>query len=489
MDRFDVAIIGGGVVGCAIAHELGRYDVTVTLIERHAEVGFGTSKANSGIIHGGHQSHADTLKGRLEWAGNQMWGGLCDELGFGFARIGAFTVALTEDDLIVLDELMDTAATKGVPDVEWLDRERALRLEPRLTSDLVAAVSAPTTAVINPYEACFGLAESAARRGVAIRTGCAVTGLRHDGDIWGIGTSDGVVRARFVLNAAGVRAGDVAGMAGLDPYRIRARKGEEYLLDKRLRGMVTRVIYPCPTPVTKGTLVIPTYDGTLMIGPTAVEVDDPDDTETTTEGAAEVFAAAQRLVPGLSERDVIAEFAGVRAVLDDEDFRIGPTEAPGFFDVAGIQSPGLTAAPAIATLVVDQLREAGLVLAAEPAELAPLPQPLRFSTATRDEQQELATNDPRHGHIVCRCEIVTEAEVCDAIERGARTLDGIKFRTRAGMGRCQGGFCTGRCMQLLERELEMPITSITKRGGDSWLVIDRDDVQHTVPHDGPEVPA
>ena len=473
----DVAIIGGGVVGCALAHELGRYQVSVVLLEANTEVGFGTSKANSGIIHGGHQASAATLKGRLEWQGNQMWGDLCAELGFGFARVGALTVALSDADFPALDKLLAHAADKGIPGVERWNRKRLLQAEPYLNPKAAAAVYAPTTAVVNPYEACFGLAESAASAGVLIRTDCPVVSLRGDGDVWVIGTPTGTIRATFVLNAAGVRAADIARLAGLDGYRIRARKGEEYVLDKRLRGLVTRVIYPCPTPTSKGTLVIPTYDGTIMIGPTADEVDDPDDTTTTADGAARVLAAAQRLVPGISDKDVIAEFAGVRAVLDDEDFRIGPTDAPGLFDVAGIQSPGLTAAPAIAVMVVEQLRVAGLDLRLRPREATTVPRPVHFGALPIDEQRRLAASDPAYGRLVCRCEIVTEAEIHDAIERGARTLDGLKFRTRAGMGRCQGGFCTSRCMEQLARELRRPLTSISKRGGGSWLVLDRDVLQ------------
>ncbi len=473
----DVAIIGGGVVGCALAHELGRYTTSVALLEARTEVGFGTSKANSGIIHGGHQAAPGTLKGRLEWEGNQLWGDLCAELGFGFARVGALTVALSEDELPALDTLLAHAAGKGVPGVERWSRGRLRRAEPHLSPKAVAAVHSATTAVVNPYEACFGLAESAAASGAAILTDCPVTSLRPDGDLWVIGTPSGPIRARFVLNAAGVRASDVARLAGLDGYRIRARKGEEYLLDKRLRGLVTQVIYPCPSPTSKGTLVIPTYDGTIMIGPTADEVDDPDDTTTTADGASRVLEAARRLVPGISEKDVIAEFAGVRAVLDDEDFRIGPTQAPGLWDVAGIQSPGLTAAPAIALMVVQQLGAAGLELRLRPNGPGQVSRPLHFASQPLEQQRRLAAADPAYGQLVCRCEVVTEAEIHEAIQRGARTLDGLKFRTRAGMGRCQGGFCASRCMEQLARELDVPLAAVTKRGGGSWLVLERDAVQ------------
>ncbi|MDO8361811.1 MAG: NAD(P)/FAD-dependent oxidoreductase [Actinomycetota bacterium] len=477
----DVAIIGGGVVGCAIAHELGRSRARTVLLEQAADVGFGTSKANSGIIHGGHQAAPTTLKGHLEWLGNRMWGDLCIELGFGFARVGGLTVALRDDELPALDKLQHQAATKGVPGVERWGRAALRRAEPNLTKQAIAAVYSPTTAVINPYEACFGLAASAARSGVEVRTLSPVTALAHDGELWVITTPTGLVRARFVLNAAGTAAARISALAGAGTYRMSFRKGEEYLLDKRLRGLVGRVIYPCPSATSKGTLVIPTYDGTIMVGPTADEVADPDDLATTADGAARVIAAARRLVPGISERDVIAEFAGVRAVVDGDDFRIGATGAPGFFDVAGIQSPGLTAAPAIAVMVADLLRGAGLDLtpAAGDGRLAPLP-PLppfvHFAGSSTARRQELAAADPRYAHIVCRCEYVTEAEVCHAIERGAHTLDGVKFRTRAGMGRCQGGFCTSRCMALLAREMGVPLTAVTKRGGDSWLVLDRGQV-------------
>lgn len=476
---YDVAVIGAGVVGCALAYELSRYNLSTVLVERATEVGFGTSKANSGIIHGGHQTAADTLKGRLEWAGNQRWDALCAELGFGFARVGGLTVALNDADLPVLDRLQHHAADKGVPGVERWTRQRVLAAEPHLTREVIAAVSAPTTGVVNPYEACFGLARGAASGGVVILTDSPVTGLTRRGDSWEIDTPDTRVLARFVLNAAGVHAGDIARLAGLAGYRVRGRKGEEYLLDKRLHGLVSRVIYPCPSPVSKGTLVIPTYDGTIMIGPTADLVDDVDDTSTSVDGAARVLAAARRLVPGISERDVIAEFAGVRAVLDDEDFRIGPTDAPGLFDVAGIQSPGLTAAPAIADLVIDQLRAAGLELLARPGGTRLAEPPVRHDALTLAEQRRRAKADPRAAHIVCRCELVTEADIHQAITDGARTLDGVKFRTRAGMGRCQGGFCASRCMEQLAREVGVPMSAITKRGGGSWLVLDRNDPEGT----------
>jgi glycerol-3-phosphate dehydrogenase len=472
-NRFDVLIVGGGIAGCASARELTRYRLRVGLLEKEFEVGFGTSKANSGIIHGGHHASPNTLKGRLEWAGNQLWDALAAELGFGFQRVGELTVALSPEEIPELEKLLRQGQEKGVPGLELWTREQILRAEPNLTPDVVAALHAPTTGVINPYEACFGLAESAAANGCAVYTGCAVVGLTQLDEGWLVRTTRGDFHTRFVVNAAGLFADEIAALAGVGDFVIRPRKGEEYLLDKRLAGFVRHVIFPCPTPVSKGILIIPTYDGTIMVGPTAEEGDDKADLTTTQRGAEQVFAAVQRLAPGISMRDCIAEFAGLRAPAAGGDFLIGPTAQRGFINVAGIQSPGLTAAPAIAELVAEILQAEGLALTPNDHFVAKLPHPVRFASLSTEEQAELCVQEPRYGRLACRCELVTEAEVVAAIRRGARTLDGIKFRTRAGMGRCQGGFCTARCMEALARETGISTSAVTKRGGGSWIVVER----------------
>ncbi len=475
----DVLIIGGGVTGCAIAHALSRFQLAVALVERECEVGFGTSKANSGIIHGGHHAAPTTLKGQLEWLGNRMWDPLARELGFGFRRIGEITVALADEDRAVLDRLLAQGLAKGVPGLEIWERERLRREEPNLSRDAVAALLAPTTAVINPYEACFALIENAAHNGVAIHTDSPVVAIESGDGEWQVRTTRDTWRTRFVVNAAGLFADRVAELAGMRDFTIRARKGEEYLLDRRLVGIVKHVVFPCPTPVSKGILVIPTYDGTVMVGPTAVDTEDREDLTTTAEGAEQVFRSVRRLVPGISEKDCIAEFAGLRAGIDGEDFRIAPGAKQGFIQVVGIQSPGLTAAPAIAERVVDILRAEGAAVEPKRDYEASLERPIHFAMLTPPEQEALAERDRGFARIVCRCESITEAEVLDAIARGARTLDGIKFRTRAGMGRCQGGFCTTRVMEILARELGIPLTSLTKRGGGSWLACDREPAGET----------
>ncbi|MBW6454820.1 MAG: NAD(P)/FAD-dependent oxidoreductase [Trueperaceae bacterium] len=476
--RYDVAVIGGGVIGCAIARELSRYRLRAVVIERDCEVGLGTSKANSGIIHAGHHGAEGTLKGELEWRGNQMWDALADDLHFGFKRIGDLTCAFDEDQRATLRQIMQQGKRRGVPGLELWGPERIRREEPHLSHDIVEALYAPTAGVVNPYEACFMLGESAVRNGVDLALEHTVTNIRRSEKGFDIDASVGddatptLIKARFVVDAAGLHADAIADMVDAGGFRIRARKGEEYLLDKRLVGYVKRVVFPCPTPTSKGILVIPTYDGTLMVGPTATWADKGDLT-TTAEGSAEVFAGARKLAPGISEKDCIAEFAGLRAVSDTEEFVLGPSRVAGFVLAAGMQSPALTAAPAVATVVLDALRDDGLELVAKDDFEPGVPAPVRFAELSTAEQRSLVARDPAYARLVCRCEIVTEGEVRDAIDRGARTLDGIKFRTRAGMGRCQGGFCTWGCMELLHERLGIPLTAVTKRGGDSWVAMER----------------
>lgn len=470
---YDITIIGGGVIGCTLARELMRYRLRVLMLEKEREVGFGTSKANSGIIHGGHHASPTTLKGRLEWAGNQMWDQLQAELGFGFKRIGEVTIALAEDQIPVLHKIKQQGEAKGIPGLEIWDGERLRREEPNLSETIVAALHAITTGVINPYEACFALIENACLNGLELVTDCPVQALIQEDGQWRVLGPNQEFQTRFVINAAGLFSDAVAEMAGVGDFTIHPRKGEEYLLDKRLAGLVKRVIFPCPTPVSKGILVNPTHDGTIMVGPTAQTIDDKHDLATTMAGGEAVFESVKKIVPGISEKDCIAEFAGLRAVASTEDFIIGPTAKKGFINVAGIQSPGLTSAPAIAEMVIKMLRDEGLRLQPNDDFVPTGPKPIHFSLLPTAAQMELAAQDHRYGHLVCRCENVTEGEVITAIRRGANTLDGLKFRTRAGMGRCQGGFCSWRCMKLLAQELNVPLTEITKRGGDSWIVCER----------------
>jgi glycerol-3-phosphate dehydrogenase len=471
----DVTIIGGGVIGCAIARELTRFRLDVNLLEAQSEVGFGTSKSNSGIIHGGHHAEPGTLKAELAWAGNQRWVGLAQELGFGFRRTGDLMVAFDDADVETLERVEQQGNDRGIPGIEMWGIDRIQLEEPNVSSDAVAALHGPTAGVVNPYEACFALIECAVANGLDLVVNAPVSAITRDGDSFEIIAGGRRFRSRMVVNAAGVHAETIARMVGLTEPAIRGRKGEEYLLDKRLAGIVSRIIFPCPSANTKGILVIPTFDGTIMVGPTAEAVEDLEDVTTTATGSSATFDLARRLVPGISERDCIAEFAGVRAVAAGNDFVIGPTAVAGFVNVAGIQSPGLTAAPAIAEMVVEILGTQGLDLSPRTDFQGTMPRPVHAASLSIKELTELAADDREYARIACRCEFVTEAEIRDAIGRGARTLDGLKFRTRAGMGRCQGGFCTPRSMEMLAELLDVPLVDITKRGGGSWIVRGRDE--------------
>jgi glycerol-3-phosphate dehydrogenase len=375
---------------------------------------------------------------------------------------------------------MEVGVQRGVTGLELWNAQRLRREEPNLSHDILEALYAPTAAVVNPYEACFMLAECAARGGVSFRFERQVTRLSKEESGFVItvrptfddAAEEEQLTAHFVVNAAGLFADVVADMVGAGGFTIRARKGEEYLLDKRLDGYVKRIIFPCPTPASKGILIIPTYDGTLMVGPTASWAD-KDDLTTTAEGGAEVFQGARKLAPGISEADTIAEFAGLRAVADGEEFILGPSRVAGFVHAAGMQSPALTAAPAVALRVLEALRDDGLELQARHDFEPTVAEPVRFATLSHQERRALISRDPSYARMVCRCEVVTEGEVRDAIERGARTLDGLKFRTRVGMGRCQGGFCQWPCIEMLSEAQGVALHAITKNGGASFIAFPR----------------
>jgi glycerol-3-phosphate dehydrogenase len=472
---YDVAIIGAGVSGAAIARRLSAYRLAIALIERSVDVSFGVSKANSGIIHGGFHHSPGSLKARLEVAGNRAFDALQAELGFPFRRAGIVVAAFSVEDMRVVDHLYQQGLDNGAPGMEIVGRERVLQLEPALSRDAVGGLFAASGGIIEPYRFVFALAESAVANGVELFTAWEASSATWDGSSWRIVSSTGEeVRARWVVNAAGLRADTVSSMFGGEEFRITPRKGEEFILDKGAAGPPTRVVFPVPARTSKGVLVIPTVEGTVMIGPTAEEGVDKDDTSTTPENLERVFHLASRMVPRISRRDIITSFAGLRPTLPGDDFLIEVSrKAPCLVQVAGIQSPGLTASPAIAELVKDLLADAGLALVEKSDWRQAIPRMERTRDHAPWELDMLVKKDPAYAHMVCRCEAVSEAEVVEAIRKGHTTLDGVKYYTRAGMGRCQGGFCTYRIMQLISRETGLPLERITKHGPGSELVVSR----------------
>jgi glycerol-3-phosphate dehydrogenase len=470
---YDVAIIGAGVSGAAIARRLSSSRINVALIERCVDASFGVSKANSGIIHAGFHHAPASLKARLEVAGNRAFDALQAELRFPFRRNGIVVAAFSWEEMKVVDGLYAQGLANGARGIEIVGRDRILALEPALSRDVAGGLFAPEGGIIEPYRFVFALVESAVANGVRLLTGWEVSKAQRVGKAWRITSARGeTLEAAWVVNAAGLHADTVSAIFGAERFSIIPRKGEEFILERGAAGSPRRVIFPVPARSSKGVLVIPTVEGTVMLGPTAEEGEDKEDTSTTPENLDRVFDLATRMVPRISKRDIITAFSGLRPTLPGDDFYIDLSrEAPAFVQVAGIQSPGLTASPAIAERVRDILEEAGLELQEKQDWQPGIAHMERTRDRSISDLDRLVAQDAAYAHIVCRCEAVSEAEVVEAIRKGHTTLDGIKYYTRAGMGRCQGGFCTYRIMRLISRETGLPLEQISKHGPGSELVV------------------
>lgn len=473
----DVIIIGGGVVGCSVARELSRFDADILLLERGNDVSVGTSKANSGIVHGGYDAKPGTLKAKFNVAGNAMFDALARELDFPFKRNGSMVLCFDKADIGKLLELKEQGVKNGVQGLYVLEGYEAVKaMEPYVSENVVAALVVPNGGIVSPYEMTIAYAENAAANGVEFRFGSEVTAIdRIDGGLQ-VTCADGfTAQAKYVVNAAGVYADVINNMISPDKMHITARKGDYELLDKTCGYMASHTLFQMPTKMGKGVLVTPTCHGNILVGPTATDVTDKDDVATTPEELASAFDRALLTMPSLNRRNIITQFSGLRAHLDTDDFVIGESAAvKGLYNVAGIESPGLSSAPAIAVHVAEEIakklslgKNANFV-----AERKGIP---HFATLSDEERQKLVAENPLYGRIVCRCETVTEGEIVEAIRRkpGAVDMDGVKRRTRQGMGRCQAGFCTPRVMEILSRELGVSMTEVTKRGGNSQFVIGR----------------
>lgn len=471
-ELFDVTIIGAGVIGAAIARKLSSYNLKTVIVEKECDVSFGVSKANSGIIHGGFHHDASTLKSRLEIKGNIMFDQLKKELHFPFSRSGIIVAAFNNDEMRTVEKLYENGVNNGAIGIELCSHERLLHLEPKLNNDVVGGLFAPGGGIIEPYRFVFSLIESSKKNGVKLLTDFQVIKGIHKEKYYEIQSEDGrTIRTRWVVNAAGLYCDEISRIFGAEEYSIKARKGEEFLLDRNATAYTSKVIFPAPSKVSKGMLVIPTVEGTTMVGPTAEIVENKEDGSTSKENFNKIFSSARRLVPAVSERDIITSFTGLRPSMEGEDFYINPSEIiPRFIQVAGIQSPGLTASPAIAGYVKDLLKKDGLELVEKPDYDPEIEKVPRFRNCTKDEIDKLIKMNPAYGEIICRCESISEAEIVAAIRQGHQTLDGVKFYTRTMMGRCQGGFCTYKIMKIISRETGLSMDEITKRGRNSWMV-------------------
>lgn len=473
---YDVLIIGAGVSGCACARELSRYDARILVIDKEDDVCCGTSKANSAIVHAGYDAAPGSLMAKLNVEGNALMGPLAEDLDIPFRRNGSFVVCFSEEDRPGLTKLLEQGRANGVPDLRILEQDELRAMEPNLSDDIVAALYAPTAGIICPFTLTLALAENAAANGVEFRFNTAATDIRKIDGGFAVDTDQGPIETKTVINAAGVYSDKFHNLFGTKKLHIIPRRGDYCLLDRAAGQVVDKTIFPLPSKFGKGILVAPTVHGNTILGPTAIDLTDKEATATTADGIAALLAQATRSVKSLPLNQIITSFAGLRAHEDGHEFVIGELpEAPGFFDCAGIESPGLTSSPAIGKMIAGAV-SAKLGLAQKAIFIDKRKGILDPKALSLEEYAALVREQPSYGAVVCRCETVTEGEILDAIRRplGARSLDGVKRRTRSTMGRCQGGFCSSRIMAILARELHIPLTAVTKCGPGSQLAYEDD---------------
>ena len=473
MTGYDAVIIGAGVSGAAIARELAKYEARVCVLERCEDVCCGTSKANSAIVHAGYDARPGTLMARLDVEGSYMIPQLARDLDFLYRNNGSLVLCMHEEDLPLLQELYERGRRNGVSALRMVTREEILAMEPHVREDVVAGMEASTGGIVCPFGMNIAFAENAAENGVEFRFDTTVTGFTHTREGWTVHTNQGDVEARTVINAAGVYADVLHNMVSTHKLHITPRRGDYYLLDKTTGGYAHHTLFQLPGKYGKGVLVAPTVHGNTIVGPTAIDIDDRDGVNTTAEGLEQVMRKAANIVKDAPLRQVITSFAGLRAHEDGHEFVIGEAEgAPGFFDCAGIESPGLSSSPAIGRMVAEMVRDK-LLLRRKASYKATRRGIVNPAELPFEERRALIEDNPAYGRIICRCEGISEGEILDAIHRplGARSLDGVKRRVRAGMGRCQGGFCAPRVMEILAQELDLPMEEITKSGGGSRLIV------------------
>lgn len=469
---YDVVIIGGGVVGCSIARELSKYELTMCVLEKEEDVCAGTSKANSGIAHAGFDAVPGSFKAILNVKGNQMMDRLSKELDIPFRRNGSIVLCFSEDDIPRLVELKENGEKNGVKGLEIIQGNRIWELEPNITDQAAAALYAPSGGIICPFGLTLAMAENANVNGVEFLFDTQVVSIQKTAEGFLVQTNRGEVKTKILINAAGVFGDVFHNMVSEDKLSIIARKGEYLLMDKKAGNFVDKTIFQLPTTMGKGVLIAPTIHGNLLVGPTAEDIEEKENTSTSMQGLATIIKKAGLSAKNVPLHQVITSFSGLRAHEEGDDFVIGEAkDAEGFFDAIGTESPGLTSAPAIGCMIAEMV--SGKLDAHFKQNFNPNRKGIvALAERSKEEIAELIKENPAYGTIVCRCEMVSEGEIIDAIHRplGAKSLDGIKRRTRAGAGRCQSGFCSPKIIEILARERNVSPLEITKSGKDSKLL-------------------
>ncbi len=475
---YDVAIIGTGVVGTTIARELSRYKLKTVMLDKENDIAAGTTKANSAIVHAGYDADYRTKMAGYNVRGNALYPKICEELSVPFKRTGSLVCAHSEEEILTLQALFVNGKRLNIPGLEILDRDEVRAREPHLSRSVTAALYAPTAGITEPWELAIACAENAVHNGTELKLNYEVKSIKQTGSaFYIISSKDEIVCSRLVINCAGVYADRIAGMVLEEPgFKITPRRGQYYLLDKSEGDLVRSVIFPVPTKEHgKGVLVAPTVDGNIIVGPTAEDLDDDqrESTETTAQGLKALRGASRSNLEKIPYDSAITVFSGLRAEADRGDFIIEFSDAAGFINVAGIKSPGLSAAPAIAEDVAEMVLNYMGSRERNP-DFSPYRRPRpKMELMSPGEKADLIRLDPRFGNIICRCEMISEGEIVDAIHRkaGATTLNGIKRRVRPGAGRCQGGFCGPRVMAILTRELGMDPTDVCQEAAGAAVLV------------------
>ncbi|HHV59467.1 MAG TPA: NAD(P)/FAD-dependent oxidoreductase [Clostridiaceae bacterium] len=474
MIKTDVVIIGAGAVGCAIARELSKYEIDVIVVDKNEDIGGDASKSNSAIIHTGYDAAPGTLESQLVVAANPMYDRLAKELDVPFRRIGAILPAITLEQFEQLPAIMEKAFKNHVYDVEYKSAAELLEMEPNLNPEVKGGLFIPRESIIDPFILCQALAENACENGVHFLPGAKVTGINvENGRIKSVLTAKGEISTTYVINSAGLYCDEIAAMVGKADYKVVPRKGQFFILDKNTSCKVNHIVLPIPTKVTKGKLMCPTIHGNMLIGPTAEDIPDKEDKSVTYEGLASIEQDVRKLVPNVCIRDTITQYCGLRPNRNPEGLHFDMyDDLYGYINLSGVRSTGLTLSVAMAKYVVRQMLWSGAKLNLKENFIPRRKGIVVFHELPINEQAALVKKNPLYGNIICRCETITEAEILDAIHRplGAKSIDAVKRRVRAGMGRCQGGFCGPKVIEILSRELNIPVESVNKNNPGSYMV-------------------
>ena len=475
MLKTDVLVIGAGAVGCAITRELTKYNVSVICVDKREDIGGDASKSNSAIIHTGYDATPGTLESELVVAANPRYEKLCADLDIPLKKVGAILPAINDEQFAKLPAIKEKAMKNRVYDVEYRSKEQLLEMEPNLNPEVKGGLYIPREYIIDPFLYVIALAENACQNGATFMLNTEVTGIKMDGDkVVGAETTNGYIEANYIINAAGLFCDDIAKMVGKGDYYVNPRKGQFYILDKNTSCKVNHIVLPIPTKLTKGKLMCPTVHGNMLVGPTAEDLTDKYDKSTTAEGLASIKEDVQRLIPNVRLQDTITQYSGLRPNRNPEGLRIDTYEdVKNYVNLSGVRSTGLTNSISIGSYVVSLLKQMGFEMVWKENFISKRKGIARFHELSREEQDKLIKQNPLYGKIVCRCETITEGEIVDAIHSiiPARSVDAVKRRLRAGMGRCQGGFCGPKVLEILARELGCSASDICKNNKKSYMIV------------------